>query len=150
MLGVTAQGDQDALNALLMSVFPLDALSLLPYDEQVYNFQLRHVRSAVAHTLSCQYMRQQPLILHATLTPKLWQRKGLRLRGRLYLRFLRRLLTAEDVALYVPTPLVKIWLRQGVGADLAWFGLSFVNLIKSRATFLVGRLGNLCKRVGIA
>jgi hypothetical protein len=143
--GATAQGDQDALNALLMSEFPFDALLLLPDDEQVYIHQLRQVRSADARTLRCQYKGQQLLILHACCTPKPWQPNGVcfrgDVRGDVYLRFLRRLLSAPDVALKVPTPLLKIWLRQGVVADLVCFGRSFANLFKSRAISLVGRLG---------
>ena len=67
--GVTAQADQDALNALLMSEFPSDALSLLPYDEQVYLSDLRQVRSFDARTLSCQYKGQQPVIFTPVLRP---------------------------------------------------------------------------------
>jgi hypothetical protein len=132
-------GDQDALNALLMSEFSFDALSLLPDDEQVYGWQFHRVHSVDAGTLSCQYMGRQPLLLHAAVGPKPWMRKGVR--RHVYLRFLRRLLTAPDVALSVPPHLFEIWLRQGVASELACYGLSFANMCHPRrALSLLRRL----------
>jgi hypothetical protein len=139
LLSPTGQGDQDALNAVLMSVIPADALSLLPSNEKLTQFQSPHVGSINERTLACQYQGKQPLILHASLQPKPWQWWGVSLggqiRGYVYLRFLRRLLTASDVALKVPTPMLKIWLRQGIASDLAVYGLAFANFFGVR--FLV-------------
>jgi hypothetical protein len=136
MLSPTGQGDQDALNALLMSVIPADALSHLPVDEQVLPDQFCDVRLIDARALTCRYKGQQPLILHATHQPKPWQSQGVYLRrqlsGDVYLRFLRRLLTGPDVTLKVPAPLLKIWLRQGVVPELAYYGLAFANFFARR------------------
>jgi hypothetical protein len=121
-----AQPDQDALNALLMSEFPSDALSFLPEEEQVFSWQFNRVDSVDDDALACQYMGAQPSILHAASTPKPWMRGGVRRRS-VYLRFLRRLLTAPDVALSVPPHLLEIWLRRGVASELACYGLSFAN-----------------------
>jgi hypothetical protein len=119
-----------------MSVIPADALSHFPLDEQVLPDQFCDVRLIDARALTCRYKGQQPLILHATHQPKPWQSRGVYLRrqlsGDVYLRFLRRLLTGPDVALKVPAPLLKIWLRQGVVPELAYYGLAFANFFARR------------------
>jgi hypothetical protein len=124
------QGDQDALNALLMSEVPSDALSLLPSDEQVFSWQFDRVDSVDAEALVCEYMGRQPSILHASLVPKPWMSRGVR--RNVYLHFLRRLLTAPDVTLSVPPHLLGIWLRQGVASELACYGLPYVNKVHPR------------------
>jgi hypothetical protein len=140
MYSPTGQGDQDALNAILMSVIPADALCPLPRDEQVTPGQYPYLRSVNEGALTCRYQGQEPLILHASLLPKPWEARGVCmpgwLRGRpnqdVYLRFLRRLLTAPDVAYKVPAPLLKIWLRSGLASDLEVYGRAVVNALARR------------------
>ena len=125
-----AQTDQDALNALLMSELPSDALSLLPVDEQVFPWHFNRVNSVDADALVCQYMGRQPSILHTPFRPKPWMSRGVQ--RHVYLRFLRRLLTAPDVALSVPPRLLDIWLRRGFASELACYGLSFTNMLANK------------------
>jgi hypothetical protein len=74
--------------------------------------------------------------LHSTILPKPWQWWGIslkgQLRGQVYLRFLRRLLNAPDVALKVPKPMLKIWLKKGPASDVAVYGLAIANFFGVR------------------
>jgi len=142
----TVGGDQDALNAVLMSLIPADALLLLPWEGQVTPFDSRNLRSIDERLLKCEYKGQQPLILHHILLPKPWQWWGVcgwggHMSGYVYLRFLRRLLNAPDVALKVPKPMLKIWLRQGNASDAAVYGLAFANF------FGVRLLVKICRKL---
>jgi hypothetical protein len=136
--GPTAQGDQDALNALLMSEFPSDALSLLPNEEVASRWDFRSVRLVDSKTLNCQHRGRTLMRLHACLTPKPWQRAGVR--QNVYLRLLRRLLSAPDVALSVPPGLLPVWLRQGPAAELTCHALSVMNMANRRDGVLPDRV----------
>jgi hypothetical protein len=124
--GPTSQGDQDALNALLMSEFPADALSFLPVEDQVFRWQFPAVQLRDATRLSCSHQGHSPTILHACLTPKPWQRGGVRRNA--YVSLLRHLLTAPDVELQVPPHFFGIWLRRGMLAELSCSALSLMNV----------------------
>ena len=143
--GPTAQGDQDALNALLMSEFPSDALSFLPSEEAAARWDFRSVRLVDPQTLSCQHRGHVPMILHACMTPKPWQRAGVR--QNVYVRLLRRLLGAPDVALSVPPELLPVWLRQGPSADLACRSLSVMNMINPYDGVLPGSVVSFGRRL---
>jgi hypothetical protein len=134
----TAQGDQDALNALLMSEFPSDALFLLPNEEVASRWDFLRVHLADSKTLNCQHRGRTLMRLHARLTPKPWQRAGVR--QNVYFRLLRRLLTAPDVALSVPPGLLPVWLRQGPSAELTCHALSLMNMANRRDGVLPGRV----------
>lgn len=138
--GPFAQTDQDALNALLMSEFPADAVSFQPAQLEVFGAGgYPPVRLIDRHTLRCRYRGQEPLILHACGSPKPWQRAGVR--NGAYLSLLRRLLTAPDVALSLPERVLDIWLRQGTVPDLVCSGLSFANLPRRTIARVRRRLG---------
>lgn len=101
------QLDQDALNAILMSEVPDDALDQLPG----YEWDLRNVVLADARTLACVADgRRQPL-LHTPAMPKLWQAGGWRrIEKGPYLELVRRLLFESDVPIALAPSEVPRWL----------------------------------------
>lgn len=107
----TSQSDQDALNAVMMSTYPEHAIHLAPFDAQVHRRTLRDVRVGDAKTLRCEYHGRQPIILHASMTPKPWVRSGAARDG--FDKLLRRLLTGTDVALKLPPAMVPSFLSSG-------------------------------------
>ena len=107
-------GDQDALNALLSSELPEDAVEVLPVEGQAHPEQLLRVRVLDERTLECELDGQAVSILHHSLGPKAWQRLGwLRLRNDAYVRLLPRLLFGDDVTLQLDPAEVPFRLRPG-------------------------------------
>jgi hypothetical protein len=112
MSGPTAQGDQDALNALLMSDYPSDAVFLERVDGQVHRFSLRNVKTLDVRTLGCEFGGDRPVILHASCMPKPWMRKGAA--RDTYFIFLQRLLTGSDLQIRPPASMLDGLLSPGV------------------------------------
>jgi hypothetical protein len=110
-------GDQDALNALLMSEIAREALVLLPEGEEVFGGDAK-VKDF--ETLACTSAGRPTKILHYVDRPKPWERSGwLRLAATDYVRLMRRLLFAADVPLRLNPPDVPVWLRPGLRGELA-------------------------------
>jgi hypothetical protein len=108
--------DQDALNALLMSEIPREALALLPDGEQVVG---GGGRVEDLETLRSTSEGRPAKILHLIDSPKPWEPAGfLRLAPTDYVRLLRRLLLAPDVALRLDPGRVPLWLRPDRGGEL--------------------------------
>ena len=104
--------DQDALNALLMSEIPREAVALLPEDEQVFGGD---VSVDDFETLACTSAGRLSKILHLIDSPKPWEPSGwLRLAGIDYAQLMRRLLFADDVPLRLDRDQVPLWLRPGM------------------------------------
>jgi hypothetical protein len=108
----TAQGDQDALNALLMSEYPSEAVFLERFDGQVHRLSLRDVKTLDVGTLACEFQGDRPLILHASCMPKPWMRKGAA--RNTYFVFLHRLLTGPDLQIRPPASMLDGFLSPGV------------------------------------
>jgi hypothetical protein len=102
------QLDQDALNAILMSEIPDEAVDQLP----AYEWNMRNVVLADARTLACVADgRRQPL-LHTPAMPKLWQAGGWRrIEKGAYVELVPRLLFAADVPIALAPSEVPFWLR---------------------------------------
>lgn len=102
------QLDQDALNAILMSEIPDEAVEQLPG----YEWNMRNVLLEDARTLTCVADgRRQPL-LHTPAMPKLWQAEGWRRVERgAYVELVPRLLFAEDVPVALAPSEVPFWIR---------------------------------------
>jgi hypothetical protein len=106
-----AQGDQDALNAVLMSEVPPDAVALLPDDERPV-WRTTQVRVLDERTLQCRLNGQVPKLVHADGSRKPWQpRMWWRVRKDAYVRLFRRLLFANDVEVKLEPSEVPLWLR---------------------------------------
>jgi hypothetical protein len=108
--------DQDALNALLWSELPADAVEELPAHGEAFPEQLLRVRVRDAETLACELDGRPTTILHHSLGPKVWQRLGwLRLRNDAYVRLLPRVLFAQDLTLRLDPRRLPLLLRPGFG-----------------------------------
>lgn len=109
-----SQGDQDALNALLMSHY-VDAPRYLPPPETAP--QGGDLRAGVTidnhQTLACSYRGHPTSLLHSSAQPKPWHRGGWRTMraNNAYSRLMPRLLFADDLPLRIDLLEVPCWLR---------------------------------------
>lgn len=113
--------DQDALNALLMSVVAPERLSVQPADAAAQGArQLRETRVRDERTLECSRAGTRTTLLHSYGAPKPWQPQPRHhVRPSAYLRCLRRLVVADDVALQSAVPRTP-WLESGARGALTW------------------------------
>jgi hypothetical protein len=112
-------GDQDALNALLMSEYPPDAVEFLPPVVAPMQYEpRRRVRVEDANLLRCRHEGELTLLIHAGGNPKPWQRSGwgMRMHEDAYGILLPRVLLGDDVPIRFTPNEVPIWLRSGRGA----------------------------------
>jgi hypothetical protein len=122
------EGDQDALNAILMSEIPSEALEMLPEEEGPTKVGLRKgVQVLDVSSLRCAYRGHTTRLLHSTGSPKPWQTGAWKAAQRnAYVRLLSRLLLGTDVAITIPSSELPIWLRAGTFASLSLAGLDIV------------------------
>jgi hypothetical protein len=117
--------DQDALNALLMSEIPRDAVALLPESEETFG---GHATVEDFDTLTCTSKGRPTKILHFLDSPKPWEHSGwLRLAATDYVRLMRRLLFATDVPLRLHRDDVPLWLRPSRRGELTLRTLGAAN-----------------------
>ena len=121
-LGPFGLGDQDALNALLMSEVPQEAIWIGSEGSTVHADAFREVEVVDARSLTCRYRGGTPVVLHYGLSPKAWEPSGWR-RVRAddaYLLLLRRLFFGRDARVRIESREVPIWLRpRGIGRAAA-------------------------------
>ncbi len=126
--GPFSQPDQDALNALLMSEVPAEALALRPIEEAPNSAWFRGVHVVDERTLACTYRGHATTLLHQSGHTKPWnQRAWIQVRRTVYVRLLQRLLCGPDVALQVAAAELPIWLRPSIPGQVAIRGLDSVN-----------------------
>jgi hypothetical protein len=109
-------GDQDALNAILMSEVPADALAMLPAAEAPASMRDRHrVRVLDTHGLACSVGDLPTVFVHSAGTPKPWQDDGWqrKLWADGYVRLLPRVLFEHDVCVRLRARDLPLWLRPG-------------------------------------
>ena len=119
----TALSGQDALNGLLMSEVELDQIEFQPLRAEAQGHtQLHRTRVVDIARLECRLDGQPTTLLHTWGSPKPWEHRAARqLRRSAYLRCLRRLVVAPDVAVPFPTEHAPRWLRPGLrGAITLW------------------------------
>jgi hypothetical protein len=136
-----ALGDQEALNALLMSEIPAEAVAVQPQGGEVFKKNFHEVEVVDVGTLASRYDGQPVTLLHSTGSPKPWERRGWR-RGRwrnAYARLLRRLLNGPDIEIRVSGHDLPVWLRSGMGARSTTYLLGASDLLLS-AVFLPRRV----------
>jgi hypothetical protein len=127
--------DQDALNALLMSEIPREALALLPERDNVFG---GHAVVEDFDTLACTCDGQPTKILHLLDSPKPWESSGwLRLASTDYVRLMRRLLFARDVPLRLDPDLVRPWLRPSWRGELTLGALGATNKLLVRTAYML-------------
>ncbi|MDB5058137.1 MAG: hypothetical protein JWO59_1609 [Chloroflexi bacterium] len=128
--GPSAQGDQDALNAIFMARVPAEALHVLPKEEAPDGYALWRdwVTVVDARTLACRCRGQDTWLIHSSGVPKAWERAGwFRVRNSAYVRLLRRLLWDTQSIAAIPETELPIWLRPGPAGLLAIHGLDLAN-----------------------
>jgi hypothetical protein len=104
-------GDADAINALLMSEVPREAVAELAHGDEVYAGE---VTSVNLETLECSVDERPARFIHVPDRPKPWERSGWSRRGSgVYLRLMRRLFFSADVPIRLEPEQVPLWLRPG-------------------------------------
>jgi hypothetical protein len=127
-----SNGDQDALNAILMTEVPRDALvqrrriprrfARWPTD------LLLHVHVVDPTNLACTLNGEPVDHLHYEGNPKPWMpRSWMRIRHNAYVRLLPRVLFQEDVPLRLMPSDVSLWLRPGLPGELVLAALTALN-----------------------
>jgi hypothetical protein len=147
----TSQSDQDALNAILMSEIPAEAVAYQDRRAMVFRWDFEKVRVEDAATLKCSFDGARVVALHAVAGPKPWQpgAAGEASSRNAYVRLLRRLLVADDAAVKVPADELPAWLRRGFAGRLrlesrAW--LLRARSLLPRNTGLVARARKIRSR----
>jgi hypothetical protein len=131
-------GDQDALNALLMSEVPAEAVAEGDQAETLLFDSVNDGTIEDAQTLRLTLNGVPIRFIHYGLSPKAWQRQGWRRirEDDTYARLLPRVLFAEDVALRLEPAGVPPWIRPGLVGRIALVGIggvhTAVDMIKRR------------------
>jgi hypothetical protein len=116
--------DADAINALLMSEVPREALALLPPGDEAFGGDIAIEDVA---TLRCTLGGRPVRFVHYPDSPKPWQPGGwVRAGATAYARIMRRLLFAPDLPVRVEPEDAPLWIRPTAGgrAALAAVGAS--------------------------
>jgi hypothetical protein len=109
-------GDQDALNALLMSEFPRDAVAVLPPEEAPLHDALDEVEVVNQQNLICTYAGRPTKLLHYSWSPKAWERRAWpRIRHDAYVQLVGRVLFNSDLTTRLDPRGFPVWLRPGIG-----------------------------------
>ncbi len=126
-------GDQDALNALLMSEVPSGAVEYLPSGEMAHAKGMAAVRVTDRSRLVVTNGDAYPRVLHYTWLPKPWQREGWRrVKHDAYVTLLIRSLFGEGATVRIPRSSVPLWLRPGLTGKASLFLLRAVRKLLSR------------------
>jgi hypothetical protein len=106
-------GDQDAINALLMSEVDAEAVVELPQEEGPSPELLHDVRVLDERTLECELRGHRPYLLHYWGGPKPWMRNAfIRASRDAYVRLMPRLLLEPDVPVRLEPAELPLWLRR--------------------------------------
>ncbi len=121
-----ALSSQDALNAILMSEVAPDQIAFQrPGAEAQGPDQLLRTRVVDEDRLICRFDGLPTTLLHAWGQPKPWEPAAAEgLRRSAYLQCMRRLLTADDVAVSIAPTSLPMWLRPGARGMLSMWLLT--------------------------
>jgi hypothetical protein len=118
-------GDQEALNAILMSEVQPGSYVQLPEYADVWSTR---INVADESTLRCTFRGERQPIVHMSHQPKVWQPNGWRrVRGNAYVRLMPRLLLWPDLTVRLDPVDVPFWLREGKLPRLTVHALGAVN-----------------------
>jgi hypothetical protein len=121
-------GDQDAINALLMSEVDADAVEELPQEEGPSPELLHDVRITDERTLECELRGHRPYLLHYWGGPKPWARNAwIRVSRDAYVRLMPRVLLEPDVPVRLEPSELPLWLRRSAAGRGSLATLSAVN-----------------------
>jgi hypothetical protein len=125
-----AKGDQDALNALLMSEVPAGAVVIQPAGGQAFFWNLRATRVVDRSTLACESGGRRVTVLHFNGVPKPWEPASWRrVRRDAYSRLLPRVLFADDVPIRLEPASFPIWMRADPSSAVSLTALEIVHRI---------------------
>lgn len=129
----TAQADQDALNAILMSRWPEETLAIQSQEVQPSMEQLRwHVRMLNIDTLSCSLHDRPVTLVHPGVKTKPFESQWWTRQGRNpYPALLRRLLVGQDIRVRVAHDDVPLWIRPGLLGEVVMRSLYMINRLGS-------------------
>ena len=131
-------GDQDAINALLMSEVQAEAVVELPEEEGPSPELLHDVTIVDERTLACELRGQRPYLLHYWGGPKPWAPNAwLRVSRDAYVRLMKRVLFAHDAPVPMDPRELPLWLRPGPVGSAILALLSAVNRAARWALALV-------------
>jgi Glycosyl transferase family 8 len=126
-------GDQDALNALLMSEVSRNAVHELPVEEVVYTGVMHQARVVSREELVCIRRGRRTAVLHYVGKLKPWMPESWgRINRDAYVRLLQRLLFEQDVELRLAFGYVPPWLRPTPRGRLFLSGLRLVHGPRAR------------------
>ena len=137
-------GDQDVLNALLMSEVPEEATDVLPEGVVVFPPDLERIAVLDLARLTCELDGGPVSMLHYSWVPKPWQpRAWRRMRQPLrdaYARLLPRVLFGDDVPIRLDRKAVPAWLRGGVSGAAGRGGTAVARPLRRLGARAVRRL----------
>jgi hypothetical protein len=137
-------GDQDALNALLMSEVAAGAVELLPDTAAVFPPDMERVEVIDAEGLECAIDGHPVTLLHYSWVPKPWQPNAwrrMRRPGRdAYARILPRVLFADDAPFVLDRRDVPAWLQAGAVGAAARRGVAIAHPLRRLGASAVGKL----------
>jgi hypothetical protein len=139
----TAQSDQDALNAVLMSSSPSPDLFLLPAQALPTMEQFRReVRVVDDHRLACSIRGKRVTLIHPSVKVKPFETSRWIDQGRSpYPRLLRRLLASPDIRVRATPTGLPLWLRPGLRGALLARLLYVVNAVLDPIRLILYHLG---------
>jgi hypothetical protein len=121
-------GDEDALNAVLMSEVPAAAVVELPDEAPFLPLGMRRTRVVDKRVLACTYRGRPTRLLHELGRLKPWEKRAwLRVRRDAYVQLLPRTLFGPDVALRLRPDEVPLWLRPAASGEASLRVLSVGN-----------------------
>lgn len=137
-------GDQDAINALLMSEIASEAITELPEAEGPSADLLTDVSIVDEDTLACSLHGHRPYLLHYWGGPKPWQPQAwMRVRRNAYVKLMPRVLLAPDVPVRMTSDELPPWLRPG---PLGAVELGALDAMNATARAMVQRAPRRAKR----
>lgn len=115
----TRIGDQDGLNAILMTLVEQSSIAEQPVGAEAYTDDLVRTQIIDRHRLLCELGGQPTLLLHYERSPKAWEtRAWRRVRWDAFTLLMRRALFGDDVPIKLTRDTVPIWLRPGRSASV--------------------------------
>lgn len=130
-------GDQDAMNALLMSEVPAGDLLVLPEAEAVFPPDAEDARVVDRERLRCEHRGQAVRIVHYSWVPKPWApmawRRTRRPLADVYRRLLPRVLFGDDVELRLEPREVPPSLRPGITGRAGRAGIAVARPVRRAA-----------------
>lgn len=122
--------DQDALNALLMTEVPAEALSLAPSEVEVFTPHLMQARIVDRRTLGCTFRGRRTLLLHYYGGPKPWESAAwAQVRRNPYVSLLPRVLLDKGVTLRLERRDLPVWLTGGIRGRIAITILDLLHVV---------------------